>query len=108
MHTLDMRQRLQAVKAKTERHHYIKRHMPQLESVSGRALWYTCMYQGQLALRDGDSVQRKQVLAFLREVLRQNPVLLNDAAARDRLWFALARASFNMTCRLRNLLRIGL
>lgn len=108
MHTLDMRQRLQAVKAKTERHHYIKRHMPQLESVSGRALWYTCMYQGQLALRDGDSVQRKQVLAFLREVLRQNPVLLNDAAARDRLWFALARISFDMTCRLRNLLRIGL
>lgn len=108
MHTLNVRQRLQAVKAKTQRHAYICRHMPQLEQMSGRALWFTCIYQGQLALRDKDSAQRKQVLAFLPGVLRENPISLAHVAAKDKMWLLLAGTSFEMTCRLRNLLGIGM
>lgn len=107
MHTLTIRLRLQAVKAKLERHHYICRHMPQLESVSGQALWYTCIYQGQLALRDKESAERNQALDFMRSVLLENPISLTDAATKDKLWLMLAGASFEMTCHLRNLLRIG-
>ena len=107
MHTLNIRQRLQAVKAKMERHAYVCQHMPQLESVSGRALWFTCIYQGQLALKDQDAAQRKQVLNFLREVLLETPISLTDATAKDKLWLTLAGTSFEMTCRLRNLFKIG-
>ena len=108
MHTLNMRQRLQAVKAKEQRHAYIRRRMPQLEFVSGRSLWFTCMYQGQLALLEKNTPQKKEVLTYLREVLLKNPIAQTDAAAKDKLWLTLAKASFETTCRLRNLLGIGL
>lgn len=108
MHTLNMYQRLQAVKAKTQRHSYIRRHMPGLEFESGRALWFTCLYQGQLALQDPDASHSAQVLEFLRGVLRDNPIPLSDASAKDRLWLTLAGIAFTATCRLRNLLRIGM
>lgn len=108
MHTLSTRQRLQAVKAKTERHVYICRHMPGLQSLSGRSLWFTCLYQGQLALREQEATQSRQTLGYLREVMRQNPVSQSDAAGKERLWITLAKVSLEMTCRLRNLLRIGI
>jgi hypothetical protein len=108
MHTLNTQQRLQAVKAKAQRHAYICHHMPQLQSMSGRSLWFTCLYQGQLALREQESMHSKQTLDFLREVLRKNPILLNDAPVKDKLWLRLAEASLETTCRLRNLLRIGM
>lgn len=107
MHTLSTRQRLQAVKAKIQRHAYVCRQMPQLEFMSGRSLWFTCMYQGQRALLDPDSVERERVLHFLESVLKENPISHTDAILKDKLWLTLAGKAFELTCRLRNLLRIG-
>lgn len=47
MHLLDAKKRLEALKAKEERHKYICEFMPQLKVESLNNLWFTCIYQGQ-------------------------------------------------------------
>ena len=46
--------------------------------------------------------------AYLRGVMAENPFSLAGAGWKEKLWLTLANQSFEMTCRLRNLLRIGL
>lgn len=108
MHTLNTQKRLQAVKAKAERHAYICQHMPRLQSLSGCSLWFTCLYQGQLSLRETDKTTAKQTLVYLRNVLKKHPCKLADCSAKEKVWLTMAQLSLPATCKLRNMLKIGL
>lgn len=108
MHSMGAQKRLQGVEAKVQRHCYIEKNFPELTGLSVNELWFTCLYQGQLALRETEAVQARQTLQYLSNVLQQYPFLLTNTSLKDRLWLSLAHMSIEATCRLRNLLRIGI
>ena len=108
MHSMSTRKRLQGVEAKQQRHGYIAQHFPDLTSLSLKDLWYTCIYQGQLALREMDRAEAEKTLAYLLDVLKAHPWAVTGCSVKDTIWLTLAQVSLTGTCKLRNALKIGL
>ena len=61
--------RLDAIEAKIQRHAYIKENFPMLENLSAKDLWFTCIYQGQMAVRKSSPDTVKIVMTYLKKVL---------------------------------------
>lgn len=108
MHSMPISKRIQAVEAKTQRHTYIKTHFPKLTDLSARDLWFTCIYQGQLALRELDDSAARNTMADLITVLKENPISMRTCNAKEKLWLILARKDLRLACCVRNILKIGL
>lgn len=108
MHSMDTRQRLQAVEAKQQRHDYVAKRFPDLIPLSAKDLWFTCIYQGQRSLREMESGEAHRTVDHLRRVLREYPCDLLYCAAKEKLWLSLARISLRGVCQMRNILKIGL
>lgn len=108
MHTLSAQQRLRAVDAKVKRHAYIKERFPELTVDSLKNLWFTCIYQGQLSLREADPEEAKQTMKYLKTVLRGHFCGLSNCTVKEKLWLIMARISLPGLCRLRNAMKIGL
>lgn len=108
MHSMPISKRIQAVEAKTQRHTYIKTHFPELTDLSARDLWFTCIYQGQLALRELDDSAARNTMADLITVLKENPISMRTCNAKEKLWLILARKDLRLACCVRNILKIGL
>ena len=108
MHSMPISKRIQAVEAKTQRHTYIKAHFPELTDLSTRDLWFTCIYQGQLALRELDAGAVRSTMADLTTVLKGTPIPMQTCNAKEKLWLILARKDIRLACRVRNILKIGL
>lgn len=100
--------RLDAIEAKVQRCDYMCEHFPQLAALSLKNLWFTCIYQGQCAMRDLNTDDAVKVLSFLKNVLRENPYQMNEGTVKENLWLALAKNRLTMTCQIRNWLKIGL
>lgn len=107
MHSLNPQMRLQAVEALLARNEYIKKDFPALCSLSLKTLWFFCIYQGQLALRQIEPTESHDTILYLKNILIQHPWLPVNCTFKERLWLTLARCSFYGTCRLRNVLKIG-
>lgn len=108
MHSMGARRRLEAVEAKVQRHEYIEKNFPDLTAVSLKDIWFTCIYQGQLALREMDPEEADRTLEYLDRILREHPCDLTICSAKEKLWISLARLSLRGLCRLRNAMKIGL
>ena len=111
MHVISNEKRLQALEAKVQRHEYICKRMPGLKAESLRNLWFSCLYHGQLALKGLTGTERKSALSYLKKTVQTYEIRLSDLngdSIPHKLWIILARISFEDTCRLRNLLKIGL
>lgn len=108
MHTISPAMRLQAVEAKRERHDYIRRRFPELTEPSARVLWFTCLYQGQRAIKEQDRRAAQQTMAMLKNVLAENPVNRKECSMKERLWLGLAGKNLPAACRVRNALKIGI
>lgn len=100
--------RLDAVEAKVQRCAYIQERFPALSPLAIKDLWFTCIYQGQLALRNLDEKAVAQAMALLQSVLKSNPVATDGCTWKERIWLRMARLDLWMTCRLRTCLHIGL
>lgn len=100
--------RLDAIEAKVQRCDYMREHFPQLAALSLKDLWFTCIYQGQCAMRGLNTDDAVKVLSFLKNVLRENPYQMNEGTVKENLWLALAKNRLTMTCQIRNWLKIGL
>lgn len=110
MHMLSADHRLEAVDAKIQRHEYICREMPAIEVDSLFNLWFTCMYQGQLALRTMDKRERKNIFDKLKQVVRRYPIPPQNlvVSKTQQFWLRIASISFYWTCWIRNALKVGL
>lgn len=108
MHSMGADKRLQAVEAKLARHAYIEEYFPHLVDVSLKDLWFTCLYQGQLALRGMEKVDAENAIASLRNALAMHPCPFRRCTSKDRLWLVMASISLKGTCRLRNAMKVGL
>ena len=110
MHLLDAKKRLEALKAKEERHKYICEFMPQLKVESLNNLWFTCIYQGQRVLKDKNRENLKSVYPQIKRFIKKYPQtnLKEITDKKQKIWIILAKISFCGTCKIRNLLKIGL
>ena len=108
MHSMPVEKRIQAVEAKTQRHTYIKAHFPELTNLSARDLWFTCIYQGQLAVRESQPTEAKRTMAYLEGVLADNPLRSHAGNLKETMWLTMANIDLLEACKIRNTLHIGL
>ena len=108
MHSLNVPARLQGLKAKTERCDYLSERFPELIAAARAELWFSCLYNGQLILQQCQQDLRAEALGALRKIIKNYPLMSFSGSMKERMWLTLARVSFAGTCRLRNLLGIGL
>lgn len=100
--------RLDAIEAKVQRHAYISERFPELKNLSAKNLWFTCIYQGQLAIRELDADMARKIMAYLGTVLLENSIDTEKCGIKEKLWLILAKYSLYATCSIRNILGIGL
>ena len=108
MHSMNLQERLQAVEAKELRHDYVMRRFPALINESLKNLWFTCLYQGQLSLREMDKSGAESAINYIESVLDKHPMGFAGCTIREKFWLILAEKHFEATCHLRNTLKIGL
>ena len=110
MHQSFSLERLQAVDAKCQRLDLLKERFPTLIPDAKINLWYTCLYQGQMAMRHLDKDAQHEALAILSKAMANYPLTqdeMNALAFQQKIWANLSKLSFTMTCKIRNFLRIG-
>lgn len=107
MHTLDADQRLLMVKARQQRHDYICQFMPELKRLSACSLWFSCIYQGQLALDEPDRQVRQKCMDCVMGVIARYPIRIRGCSLKDKIWLSMAKVSFRGICAIRKLLKIG-
>lgn len=100
--------RLDAVEAKVQRCEYMKKHFPQFYDLCLKNLWFTCIYQGQLALQGSDNVLAAQAIGELQKVLTANPIRTEYCSGKEKIWISMAKHHLRAACRLRSALNIGL
>ena len=103
--------RLDAIEAKIEQVEYYSRNGSVLADLAKIKLSNACIYHGQMALKHLPKEERKKALSLLQTVVRENST---PSQARRKmkkshsLWISLANYSLSLTCRIRNMLGIGL
>lgn len=100
--------RLDAIEAKQQRLAYLIKEYPRIAEYARKDLAFSCMYHGQLAIRDLDVSGRKAVLAKLKAVLKESTGCCGKMPATHKCWLLLAKLNMNICCKLRNKLGIGL
>ena len=102
--------RLDGIKAKIERQHYLDQHFPDISPEGKKDLTFACLYHGQLSLLNLCSEDKRRAFSFLIRTVkryRMDVHFLKDETLIRKFWLIGARYSFKNTCRLRNFLRIG-
>lgn len=100
--------RLDAVEAKVQRCAYIQERFPALSPLAIKDLWFTCIYQGQLALRAQDKAEAEKILTNFENIMETHPFQMEGCNMKERLLFNMAKSSLIAACRVRNALKIGL
>ena len=100
--------RLDAIEGKVQRCAYMRKRFPALSALSIKDLWFTCIYQGQLALRTLDKAEAEKILAYFENVMEMHPFKMKECSAKEKLWINMAKSSLAVACRTRNALKIGL
>lgn len=100
--------RLDAIEGKVQRCAYMQERFPALSALSIKDLWFTCIYQGQLALRTLDKAEAEKILAYFENVMEMHPFKMKECSAKEKLWINMAKSGLAVACRTRNALKIGL
>ncbi len=100
--------RLDAVVAKVQRCAYIQERFPALSPLAIKDLWFTCIYQGQLALRALNKAEAEKILTYFENLVETHPFQMEGCSLKERLWLNMAKSSLAVACRIRNALKIGL
>ena len=111
MHSMGARRRAEAIEAKVQRNAYLQQRFPSLVGESLKNLWFTALYQGQLAMRELHPSFVQGALDYITGLLKPCPLSSEHFAQyslKERLWLHMAQRAFVPTCRLRNRLKIGL
>lgn len=102
--------RFDAWEAKLLRMDYLQEHMPTQISTASYNLWLSALYMGQMAIKYLNAAEQKIAFQMLLQGLSKYPLEKADLSGipvRHRCWVKLSRISLPLTCRIRNLLRIG-
>ncbi len=100
--------RLDAVEAKRQRLEFLEKEFPELADYARTDLLFTCMYHGQLALRDLGKKEQETVLDCLKQTVQCCPLAGRNLSFTHRCWLYLAKLDLKLCCRIRKRLGIGL
>ena len=101
--------RLDAIEAKCLRQEYLNNNFPVLVDKGLINLIFTCVYHGQLVLKHLKNIDKKTAINKLKNITKQNIASLDTKAlnVKQKVWISLLKISFVLTCKLRNILKIG-
>lgn len=102
--------RLDALEAQQQMLEYIHTAFPALESEMRVNLWFSCMYHYQQVLMWLRDKEQQSALTKIISIKNIFPISMTDfsvLSAKRKLWLFLGSVSFDITCRLRNSLKIG-
>lgn len=100
--------RLDAVEAKVQRCAYMQERFPALSPLAVKDIWFTCIYQGQLALRALNKAEAEKILTNFENIMDMHPFQMAGCSMKERLWLNMAKSSLMAACFVRNALKIGL
>lgn len=100
--------RLDAVEAKDQRLRFLEMEYPSFVELGRRELLFTCIYHGQLALRDLKGAEQKTAFCRLRQISNNCAVNGHGMALTHKFWMYLARVNLKVCCGIRKQLGIGL
>ncbi len=95
--------RIDALEGKERRLDFIKNNYPSLVCKAQNDIFLFSLYLGQMALRDGTA--DKKILKTIGSYAGKYPLI--PSGAKDKIWLMLSKVSFKATCKVRNLLQIG-
>lgn len=102
--------RLDGIKARVQRHHYIEEFHPDLLRYSKNRVYFECIYAYQMSeryLRDEDLKKSKD---YLLSIVCEFKPSFNDfkgETLKQKIWLMLSKISFVGTCRFRSLIGYG-
>ncbi|MBR5279195.1 MAG: glycosyltransferase, partial [Clostridia bacterium] len=102
--------RFHAIEAKCERLDYLSNKFPDLVTDAKINLWGTCLYLGQCALKHLQAGDKKEAFKIINRALQTNLLNKNDLSLLSfdyKIWAVLSKISMKFTCKIRNLLKIG-
>ena len=102
--------RLDAVEAKTRRQEYLEAHMPKLAGKGRVNLLFSCMWHGQMALKNLNKQDAAEVFGRLNRTIKEHFPKKADLCGMKmthKVWIWMCRLAFKRACMLRNLLGIG-
>lgn len=103
--------RLDALEAREKWCDYLAEHFPKLEKEARIRLLNSCIYHGQMALKDLSKADRRKAFAIIERMMRRHPVSRSEYSGlkrSHRMWLDLAAVSLEGTCRIKNILSVGL
>lgn len=100
--------RLDAVEAKRQRLEYLEGEYTELADQAGIDLLFTCIYHGQLALRDLEKSEQDTVFLILKPLVRSYLINNRRLSFEHKCWLILAKLDLKICCRIRNRLGVGL
>lgn len=107
MHSLKMNNRLEAIDSKICRHNYILSYVPELKNTSLINLWQSCLYQEQVCFLSNQIT--KEIKDYFKRVLLEYPLDLSIVKNKKlKLWLFLYMKFNVLTCKVRNLIKIGI
>lgn len=110
MHRSFSVQRLQAIEAKMNRLEYIKKYFPGLVGKAHKNFWGSCLYLGQMSLKYLNKMDCKQAFEIIESAMQEYPLKSEEIekfSRKDKIWSWLSGKSLLLTCKFRNLLKIG-
>ena len=101
--------RLDALEAKAERQEYLQEKFPELADDASKNLFFSCVYSYQRVLRDMPENDRTEAKTRILNVVRQYPITNTEILnSKESIWYKISKVSFELLCRTRNLMKIGL
>ena len=103
--------RLDAVEALCLRQDYVDARFPALSPLAREKLLFACLYHGQNAMKALSSDELTRCMDRLKKTVRKYrfpSIVGTTCSLTHKIWLMLEQLSLTGTCRLRNLLKIGL
>jgi len=102
--------RLDAIEAIEQRYSYIAKEFPELEIEAKRSIIESCIYHGQMALKNLNKEDQDKVFKFLSTVIKKYPLEKKeymDVKFTHRLWLTIAQKSLKRACKIKHLFGVG-
>ena len=103
--------RMDSLIAKSERQIFIESYFPTISAISLVCFYFDSMYLGQLALRSASSDVISEVFTVLFNIIKRHPIFMSGIKSQSfshKCWLIMFSCFPMSTCRLRNLLKIGM
>lgn len=101
--------RLDALEAKSERQEYLQEKFPELADNACKNLFFSCIYSYQKVLCNMDKSNRAEAKSRVLSVVKKYPVTnVKIFSPKEHMWYIISKISFDLLCRIRNFMKIGL